>query len=111
MATNGSFYCEVDESPNDQKGNRVTTVKCHGRILNENAGAMKDAVKPLIQGGGRIILDLTDVSFMDSSGLGALVSLKATAINQGLCRLELVNLTPRVVELLSMTGLKNLFAT
>jgi anti-anti-sigma factor len=46
---------------------------------------MKDVVKPLIPEGGRIVIDLGDLSYMDSTGLGALVSLKASAIKQGLC--------------------------
>jgi anti-anti-sigma factor len=71
---------------------------------------MKELVKPLISQGGRIILDFGDLEYMDSSGLGALVGLKVSAIHQGLCKLELENLTPRVRELLTMTNLKALFA-
>ncbi len=53
-------------------------------------------MKPLIPQGGTIVLDLTDVDFMDSLGLGTLVGLKVSAIHQGYCMLELVNLTPRI---------------
>jgi anti-anti-sigma factor len=45
---------------------------------------------------------------MDSSGLGALVGLKVSAINKGLGKLELVNLSPRVRDLLKLTSLTDL---
>jgi hypothetical protein len=43
--------------------------------------------------------------------LGALVGLKVSAINQGYCVLELVNMMPRVLELLRITNLKQLFSS
>lgn len=107
-----SFHCEVEESPDrDQYGNRVTTVKCHGRVLGETSSKLKDMVRPLIESGGRIILDLGDVSSLDSSGLGALVGLKASALNKGLCILEFRNMTPRVMDLLRITKLTQLFSS
>ena len=105
MEPQGSFHYEVEKLPDDQRGNKVTAVKCHGRLAMENAKQMKDVVKPLLAAGGRTIIDLGDVSFLDSSGLGALISLKVSAINQGLCILEFVNMTPRVLELLRITRL------
>lgn len=89
----------------------MTTIKCHGRLVSDTAAQIKDVVKPVIKSGGRIVLDLTDVSYLDSSGLGTLVGLKVSAINEGYCTLELVNLTPRVQELLRITNLKQLFAS
>jgi anti-anti-sigma factor len=105
-----SFHYEV-EKPTDEIIGRVTTVKCHGRLTNESAGEIKEGVKPLILSGGRIVIDCTDLSYLDSSGLGALVGLKVTAIREGCCRLELVNLSPRVQELLRLTNLTQLFAS
>src|SRR5580658_1559368 len=111
MASDGSFEYEVEKSPDDERGNKVTTIKCHGRLVSENADEIKDLVKPLIPLGGRIVLDFSDLNYLDSSGLGALVGLKATAIKQGLCRLELVNMTPRILELLRITSLTNMFSS
>lgn len=112
MTTDSSFRCEVEPSAdNDVHGNRVTTVKCHGRLVSDTAGQLKTAVKTLIPDGGRIVIDLGDVQVLDSSGLGALVGLKATAINQGYCILELANLTPRVMELLRITRLMQVFSS
>jgi anti-anti-sigma factor len=107
-----SFHCEVEESKNrDDLGNRVTTVKCHGRLVSETVWEIKVAVNRLIANGGRIIMDLSDVSHLDSSGLGILVGLKASAIRQGFCILEFVNLTPRILELLRITNLTQLFSS
>ena len=103
------FHYEIEKSTDDLN-NAVTTVKCSGRIVSETAGQLKEAVKPLIPAGGRILIDLTDVQHVDSSGLGALVGLKVSAVNAGYCRLELVNLTPRVADLLRLTKLTQLFA-
>jgi anti-anti-sigma factor len=60
--------------------------------------------------GGRIIIDLGDVKHLDSAGLGALVGLKTSAINQGLCILEF-NMTPGVLELLRITHLTQMFSS
>jgi anti-anti-sigma factor len=110
MTAESSFHCEVEKS-GDQATGRVTTIMCHGRVVSETAGELKEVVKPIIVSGGRIILDLTDVTHLDSSGLGTLVGLKVSAINEGYCTLELINLTPRVKELLRITNLKQLFAS
>ena len=110
-AANG-FRCEVEKSANkDEFGNVVTTVKCHGKLVAETAADVKGAVHPLISNGGRILVDLGDVSHLDSSGLGTLVGLKASAIRQGYCMLELVNLTPRILELLRITRLTQMFSS
>lgn len=68
-------------------------------------------MKPVIPLGGRIVVDLSDVNYLDSSGLGALVGLKVSAINQGLCILEFANMTPRVMELLRITRLTQMFSS
>ena len=110
MAPDTSFHYEVEKSE-DQHGNKVTTVKCHGRLVAGNASALSDLVKPLIPLGGRIVIDLGDLNYLDSSGLGTLVGLKASAIRQGFCRVELENMTPRVLELLRITNLMQLFSS
>jgi anti-anti-sigma factor len=77
MEPNNSFHCDVDNAPDDQYGNKVKTIKCHGRLVSDTAGELRELVKPLIPLGGRIVLDFSDVNYLDSSGLGALVGLKA----------------------------------
>ena len=110
MAGEHSFHFEVEESK-DKFDLRLVTFKCHGRLTGESAGQLKEAVKPMIaEGGCHIVIDSADLDSVDSAGLGALVGLKVSAINQGLCKLELVNLSPRVRDLLKLTNLTELFA-
>jgi anti-anti-sigma factor len=103
------FHYEVEESQ-DETGYKTTTIKCHGKLTSDNTAEIRALVSPLIAAGGRTVLDFTDLDYLDSAGLGALVSLKVSAINRGLCKLELVNLTPRVKKLLSITNLMQLFS-
>jgi anti-sigma B factor antagonist len=79
--------------------------------VNQTAGELREIVKPLIPKGGTIMVDLTDVNFMDSMGLGTLVGLKVSAINEGFCTLTLVNVGPRIQELLRLTHLTSLFSS
>ena len=104
------FRYEVEKVTNGSTG-AVTTIVCHGRIVSGTSGQLKEVVKPLIPLGGRIVLDLTDVDYLDSSGLGSLVGLKVSALREGYCTLELVNLTPRVRELLRLSNLTQLFSS
>jgi anti-sigma B factor antagonist len=64
----------------------------------------------MIQSGGRILIDPTDLTYLDSSGLGTLVTLRVSAINKGYCKLELLNHSPKVKQLLTMTKPLQLFS-
>ncbi len=110
MAPDSALQYEIEKLEADQHGNKVTAIKCHGRLVAENASGIRDAVKPLIPLGGRIVIDLGDVSYLDSAGLGALLGLKVSAVKQGYCVLELANVTPRILELLRVTKLLDLFS-
>jgi anti-sigma B factor antagonist len=105
-----AFHYEVQKSADEGAG-PTTIIVCHGRVTSESSGQLKEVVKPLIPLGGRIELDLSDVSYMDSSGLGALVGLKVSALREGYCKLILVNLSPRVKELLRLSNLTQLFSS
>jgi anti-anti-sigma factor len=111
MSAEPAFRYEISKSRNEELGVDVTTIHCHGRLTNDNSAQIKEAVKPLIGHGGHIIIDLADLNYLDSSGLGSLVGLKVSALHTGLCRLELANLTPRVKELLSLANLTKLFSS
>ena len=110
LTTAGTFRYEVEKAENDQYGNMVTTVKCHGKVTSETGWELREAVKPLLALGGRIIINLGDVNYLDSSGLGALVGLKLTAIKRGYCILELANATPRILELLRVSNLTQILS-
>jgi anti-anti-sigma factor len=56
----------------------------------------------------RVVLDLNDVVFMDSSGLGALIGVYVTAKNAR-CELQLINLSKKIRDLLGMTNLLSVF--
>ena len=86
----------------------ATVVGCTGHLIIETAPHLKTEVKALLANKRRIILDLTDLTHMDSSGLGALVALyiSAKAAN---CQLQLVNLSPRIRALLSLTNVLSVF--
>jgi len=112
MARDWSFRCELEESNHtDENGNRLTTIKCHGELITDTADKLKEVVSPLIPLGGRIVIDLGDVRHLDSSGLGALISLKASSVQQGPCILQLVNMTSGIRELLRITNLTQMFSS
>jgi hypothetical protein len=67
MATNAIFHYEVERSGDDEHHNKVTSVKCHGKFVAENADEQKDLVKPLIPLGGRIVIDVSDLGYLDSA--------------------------------------------
>jgi anti-anti-sigma factor len=112
MATTPQTTLEFEiEKSKDPHGQSITTIICHGRLVSETSAQIKEVIKPLIPEGGIIRLDLTDLNYMDSSGLGTLVGLKVSALREGYCRLELVNLSPRVADLLRLSNLSQLFSS
>ena len=88
----------------------VTIVDLSGRItLGEGSATLKDTVQDLLSKGlKRIVLNLGEVNYVDSSGIGALVSALTAAKNQG-GQLKLLNVTKRVHDLLQITKLHSLF--
>jgi anti-sigma B factor antagonist len=66
-------------------------------------------VSKLIPETKQIVLDLTDLTYMDSMGLGTVVRLYVSAKSAG-CKLKLINLGERIRQLLSMTNLLSVFA-
>jgi len=88
----------------------ITIVDCSGRItLGEGSVVLRDAVKDLLsRGQKKILLNLGDVNYIDSSGIGELVSAYTTVKNQG-GELKLLNLTKKVHDLLQITKLYTVF--
>ena len=88
----------------------VTVLDMSGRItLGEGSVQLRDAVRDLLSKGQKhILLNLGDVTYIDSSGIGELVSAFTTAKNQG-GELKLLNLTRKVHDLLQITKLYTVF--
>jgi anti-sigma B factor antagonist len=88
----------------------VTIVDLSGRItLGEGSVVLRDTIRENIgQGHKKILLNLGDVTYIDSSGIGELVSAFTTVRNQG-GELKLLNLTKKVHDLLQITKLYTVF--
>ena len=92
--------------------NNVTILDLKGKItLNEGDEVLKDKINSLIlQGHKKILLNLADVPYIDSAGLGEIVRTYTTVSRQG-GQLKLVNLTKRITDLLMITKLLTVFET
>ena len=90
----------------------VSILDCSGKItLGEGTMATRNAVREVLKNGGKkIILNLNDVNYIDSSGIGELVSSFTSVTNQG-GQLKLLNLTKKIQELLAITKLLTVFQT
>jgi anti-anti-sigma factor len=83
-------------------------VECFGRLTSENVPLLKEEMLLACGRKGRIVLDLREVPMMDSSGLGAVVTLYVSARTRG-CKLEVINASKQIRELFSMTNVLGLF--
>jgi anti-sigma B factor antagonist len=96
----------------DEKANgEVTVIKVTGDITLNQGGdvLLKDKVQSLLQQGQRkLVLDLGNVSYVDSAGLGQLVQIHATTKSKG-GSLRLANVTRRLKDLLVVTKLVTVF--
>ncbi len=92
-----------------ESGN-VTVIDVSGRItLGEGSAMLREMIRDLLnKGHKRIVLNLGDVNYIDSSGIGELVSGYTTVKNHG-GELKLLNLTKRVHDLLQITKLFTVF--
>jgi anti-sigma B factor antagonist len=90
--------------------NDVTVLDVSGKItLGEGTQALRGEIRKLLdEGHKKILLNLGDVSYVDSSGIGELVSAYTTTSNKG-GSLKLLNLTKKLQELLSITKLLTVF--
>jgi anti-sigma B factor antagonist len=93
-----------------RKVDGVTIVDLSGRItLGEGSVVLRDTVKDLsTKGDKKILLNLGDVTYIDSSGIGELVSAYTSVRNAG-GELKLLNLTKKVHDLLQITKLYTVF--
>src|SRR5438093_12049745 len=88
----------------------ITVLDLSGRItLGEGSVILRDVIREVLgKGEKKILLNLGDVTYIDSSGIGELVSAFTTVRNQG-GELKLLKLTKKVHDLLQITKLYTVF--
>jgi anti-sigma B factor antagonist len=93
----------TEKTPNE------ATVRCSGRITMENTDQLRDTARKLIAENKRLVLDFSDVSYLDSSGLGMIVGMYVSA-KRARCQFKVINLSPRVKEIFTLTRLEEALA-
>lgn len=79
---------------------------CTGRITSSSLSRLHEEVLPYFGTAKRIILDLSNVDYMDSAGLGMIVRLWTSA-RKANCEFKVTNLTPRLKDLFTLTNLNS----
>jgi anti-sigma B factor antagonist len=87
-----------------EESDGVALVRCHGKLVAGVTGVLYSQVSPLFAAHKRIVLDFTDLTRMDSLGLGTVVRLYVSAKSAG-CALELINLGKGIQQILGVTNL------
>ena len=91
-------------------GGDIVLVRCRGKLVAGVNHVLYKEVSQLIPNNKRIVLDLTDLTHMDSMGLGTVVRLYVSAKSAG-CVLKLINLGSRIRHLFSISNLLSVFET
>jgi anti-sigma B factor antagonist len=96
----------------ERESGAVTVLDLSGKItLGEDGNLLKDKLQSLLhQGKKNILFNLAQVSYVDSAGLGAIVSAYTTVTREG-GALKLANVTKKLQDLLSITKLLTVFET
>jgi anti-sigma B factor antagonist len=112
LRRNGAAMTGVGMQIDERAVGEVMILDLKGKItLNEGDEVLKDKINSLImQGKKKILLNLADVPYIDSAGLGEIVRTYTTVSRQG-GQLKLVNLTKRITDLLMITKLLTVFET
>lgn len=102
----------ADLSISERQAGDVTILDMKGKVtIGEGSIALRNTIRRLLgEGKKSIILNLGDVGYIDSSGIGELVS-SYTAVNKESGKLKLLNLTQKIQDLLAITKLLTVFDT
>ena len=96
---------EISELKNDREGVRVA-----GAVDIYTATQFKEPIEKLIEAGTKeIFLDLTDLSYIDSTGIGILIELRKGSMSKNL-NMTLINPQKNIVKLLQLTGVDQIFS-
>jgi anti-sigma B factor antagonist len=93
---------EIERSP------EVATIHCRGELVAGVTDLLYREVRPLMPNTPRIVLDFKELTYVDSSGLGILVRLYASA-KTAKCDLQLANVSGRILQILGLTNLLSVF--
>jgi anti-sigma B factor antagonist len=91
-----------------ERNGDAAVVRCGGKLVAGANDFLYTEVSRLIPECKHIALDLTELSYMDSMGLGTIIRLFVSARSAG-CELDLINIGQRIRELLGMTNLLSVF--
>jgi anti-sigma B factor antagonist len=106
-STTGDSFMQLTMSTRSLEG--VLIVDCSGRLVfGEESARVRDTVKQLLAQSPKVVMNLREVNYIDSGGLGTLVSLFTTARNAG-GAVKLASLSQRVGDLLQVTKLFTIF--
>jgi anti-sigma B factor antagonist len=92
-----------------EREGETAVVKCHGRLVAGTTEELYVEVKVLLAREKTLVVDLADLTYVDSSGLGTLVRLQASARKQG-CEFKLLHLGKQLRNLLKLTNLLSVFS-
>jgi anti-sigma B factor antagonist len=91
-----------------EEADDVIIVRCRGHLVSGFTDGFHAKIKPLIAPKKRLVLDLSEIVWMDSIGLGTLVGLYTSSKGAG-CELQLLKIGKRVRELMGITHLLDIF--
>jgi anti-anti-sigma factor len=93
-----------------REANGITVLSCHGRIMfGEDSTALRDATRQGLTTGARtVVINLSDVTYVDSGALGMLVGLSSASRSEG-AHVKLAALSPRLHDILQTTKLLSIF--
>jgi anti-sigma B factor antagonist len=92
----------------ERDGNSAV-VKCHGRLVAGTTEDLYQGVKQLLPETKLVVIDLAELTYVDSSGLGTLVRLNSSARRAG-CELKLLHLGKQIRNVLKLTNLLSVFS-
>lgn len=98
----------VELTVTEHSGGAIPVVAVSGEVDVYAAPALREGLTDLLQSGKSVVVDLSDVAFLDSTGLGALVAARTTAAEHG-ASLPLVCTHQRILKLFTITGLDGVF--
>ena len=86
----------------------TAVVKCRGRLVLGTSEELYQAVKPLLPQSKTVVIDLAELTYVDSMGLGTLVRLYASSRQEG-CEFKLLHLGKQLRNVLKMANLLSVF--